>query len=490
VKKTKSAIITICLLCLLLGTAVFAWYKNNRETAISGEDNILIKGSGVLVMSYATNNKGKEISASEGEYVGSTTMKLSGRYADVSGDGVNVYVPKLGSDGLPVSGQWTVANEDVASVASDLGQYVTAELYFKSDSPMDIYLSEDSKVYPVSKSKDGENDLTNSGDYSGYAYYSDFSSIGGMPTLNVNQSSYGLFSRNLIAGAVRVAVSESSYDSATESWSEITNADVIWVPNSSYQLVKNTGNSIYRFYTSGAKESTYSYFGYENDGATEKTVTVKRSAQGKLIGVLYIKKTAESEWEQVTNVTLNNNLLVPARTVSGMIYPIPQMWFVDDYADAAYSKDLECFVKAEYDSTNNLTTGFAYVLNDDTYVKKTDEGYVEVEKNGSGAWEETTTEFTSEEDIQELEEKLIKSSAEYHATYWMDDSDFTVDTPDGTMLSTYKIGTTSSIDDSGNYYAKVKVAVWVEGYDRESNIALNAGEFKLDLRFYGVDKSE
>jgi len=370
--------LSIATLFLALFSVGYAWFRNNREAVISSSDSIQIKGNGVMVTAYSTDASGAEISASAATYQSELPMNLNGKYMDVSGDGLSVYTAMLDSDGQPKANEWSVAEADTAVGTNDSGKYVVADIYFKSDSPMDIYLMQDAEVSPATD--DGGNDWVNKGSYSGYTQFNEFS--GGLPSLNINQSAFGLFSRNLIAGATRVSFSEYSYESS--GWVAPSYANLVWVPNSTYQLTAQANaNLLANMTLNGTKEQSYQYY---NGSATNYVITRVNS---QLTGKLSIRKTSSSAWEDVPVRMISNGILIPAKNVNAT-NPIPQIWANGNYYDAAYNENLKCFVQAVYADNYNIND-YAYVssLSGVEYVKKVVDGYVKCAKV-SGTWVEVT----------------------------------------------------------------------------------------------------
>jgi hypothetical protein len=154
---------------------------------------------------------------------------------DISGNGYNLYRPtEIDENQQPVD--FTPA---VSSLEGGNYDYVELEVAFRSVSKMNVYLSEESFITPVD-------------------------------TKNSASNIYGDFSRDYIAGAMRVAVVDES------------GLKMLWAPNSQYQLIQNSNGS-YAF-KSGANgdstpETSYYYYGEDENGElVQQTVSADEYA--------------------------------------------------------------------------------------------------------------------------------------------------------------------------------------------------------------------
>ena len=204
-----SSICVILLIALVGGT--LAWFYVNDEVVVNYGNSIFCEAGDSLEIALVENGvAGKwssTVDCSTGEF---TTV-------DISGNGSELYRPsEINEYQQPVSMVPAVSSlEDSMSY-----DYIELEVAFRSVSKMNVYLSDESYIVPA--------DPTDS-------------------TSNI----YGNFSRDYIAGAMRVAVVDGS------------ELKMLWAPNSKYQLIQN-GNGSYSFKTGengdSVPESNYYYY--------------------------------------------------------------------------------------------------------------------------------------------------------------------------------------------------------------------------------------
>ena len=162
----------------------------------------------------------------------------------VTGDGIIFYkaVSKR-EDGYPVKMANAIENVD----------YLDFDLWFKNDSNISIYLDKNSYVYPecCSNANDAILNLNNN--------RSDI----------VRLSSYGDFSRDLIAGAVRVAFINYEYDNSSSKYVLDDKPVYIWAPNKNYEIVYQNG--YYEFNMNSTNYENYSYLKVTNSTNFKET---------------------------------------------------------------------------------------------------------------------------------------------------------------------------------------------------------------------------
>ena len=228
-----SSICVILILALVGGT--FAWFYLNENVSVAYGNSIFCEAGDSLEISLLEDGNPTRwtslIDYSAGEF----------SVVDISGNGANLYRPgEVNELQLPVSFSPAVSSLD-SEAAFD---YVEMEVAFRSLSKMKVYLSEESFIEPVNPIDDGKN-------------------------------IYGDFSRDYIAGAMRVAVLEND------------EVKLLWAPNSQYELVQN-GNGTYEF-KDGADgkstpESSYSYYVLDEEGEyVETAVTTDDYASKKFV---------------------------------------------------------------------------------------------------------------------------------------------------------------------------------------------------------------
>lgn len=198
--KRRSLLATglVCLALLsTVATATYAWFSINTTVTVGVSSLTAVTGDSIEI---------SDDGSSWGSSVSLTLDELDSTVTDISGDGKNFY-KKSGH-----------ASTD----------YVEFELQFRASSYYNIYLNSLSTVTPNARTLTGA-----SAD---------------------NKSSYGNFSKDLIAGAVRVGF--------------IFNDEVklVWAPNSNYTLSGTAGN--YSVSTTDTTEKTYTYSLANNQTAT------------------------------------------------------------------------------------------------------------------------------------------------------------------------------------------------------------------------------
>lgn len=223
-KKRRIIFSSICVILLVaLVGGTLAWFYLNEEVTISYGNSIFCEAGDSLEISLvekgATSRWTSVIDYRSGEF---TTV-------DISGDGKNLYRPaEIDENQQPVG-----FNQAESSLSDGKTyDYVELEVAFRSLSKMNVYLSDESFILPVD------------------------------PT-DTTSNIYGNFSRDYIAGAMRVAVLEGD------------EVKMLWAPNSRYQLIQNANGS-YSFNSgdngNSVPESSYSYFAENEDGELVQTI--------------------------------------------------------------------------------------------------------------------------------------------------------------------------------------------------------------------------
>lgn len=148
---------------------------------------------------------------------------------EITGNGVNFYKAHTKrEDGTPITFTEAIGGSD----------YVEFDLLFKANASLGVFLDSDSFVTPVVG--------TNIEDLVGETV--------------VRKSSYGNFTRDLIAGAVRISFTENDYvDGMYVSKLE---PSLVWAPNKNYELLYN--NSAYSFDINSNKQQDYRYIDGQN----------------------------------------------------------------------------------------------------------------------------------------------------------------------------------------------------------------------------------
>lgn len=228
-----SCISVILMVALIGGT--LAWFYLNEEVSIAYGNSIFCEAGDSLEISLIENGTPSRWSSlidySTGEF---TTV-------DISGDGYHLYRPtEIDENQQPVGFNQAISSLD-SMTAYD---YIELEVAFRSLSKMNVFLSDESYIAPVDPSDSGPN-------------------------------IYGNFSRDYIAGAMRVAVIDG------------TEVKMLWAPNPQYQLIQNPNGS-YDFKTGANGDSTpeasYGYFSENDEGVlVEKAVPADDYASKKFV---------------------------------------------------------------------------------------------------------------------------------------------------------------------------------------------------------------
>ena len=147
-----------------------------------------------------------------------------GFYNEITGDGIDFYKPdEKTALGAPISFQVATKNRD----------YLEFDVLFRSLAPAGVFLDVESYVIPAVG--------TVSEDLLG-------------PT-SLNKSSFGNFSKDLIAGAVRISFIEGNYLSNECQITTVPN--FVWAPNRNYELAYESGS--YSAYIDSTNDQNYNY---------------------------------------------------------------------------------------------------------------------------------------------------------------------------------------------------------------------------------------
>ena len=226
--------ISVILMVALIGGSL-AWFYLNEEVSIGYGNSIFCEAGDSLEISLIENGTPTRWSSlidySAGEY---TTV-------DISGDGYHLYRPsEINELQEPISFLPAVSSLDDANAYD----FVEMEVAFRSLSKMNVYLSEESFITPVNPADNGSN-------------------------------IYGDFSRDYIAGAMRVAIIDG------------TDVKMIWSPNSSYELIRYANGTFgFRSGVNGNSipETSYSYFvKTEEEDFAERAVSTDEYASKKFV---------------------------------------------------------------------------------------------------------------------------------------------------------------------------------------------------------------
>ena len=200
----------ILLVALIGGT--FAWFYINEEVTVSYGDSIFCEAGDSLEIALIKDG-------TPGRWSSTIDYSASNEFTvvDISGDGYNLFRPtEIDEYQQPVDLEKLNTN--------DSSDYVELEIAFRSVSKMNVYFSGESFLIPADPDKTG----------------------------NI----YGEFSRDYVAGAMRVAVIDGD------------EVKMIWAPNSQYELIQGIGHldAEYAFNPNSTNAQTYSYYAENEEG--------------------------------------------------------------------------------------------------------------------------------------------------------------------------------------------------------------------------------
>ena len=231
--KKRIIFLSVCTLLLLsLVTGTLAWFYVNEDVTISYGNSVFCEAGDSLEISLVEKGVNTRWTSSI-DYSGVDFTLI-----DISGDGINMYRPmEIDENQQPVAMQ-----KALSSLEEEKNyDYLEMEISFRSTSKMDVYFSEESFILPVNPE-------------------------------NTTSNIYGTFSRDYIAGAMRVAMVDASGD-----------LRMLWAPNSKYHLIQNTNGS-YSFKPESTPESAYYYFAEDEEGnVVQKMITEDFYGGGRFV---------------------------------------------------------------------------------------------------------------------------------------------------------------------------------------------------------------
>ncbi len=200
--KKTSAILSILIIIVLLVSSTIAWFYLSTDVEVDYGSTVTVQAGHSIEVSLGNTNKW--------ETKLNLTSSIGAHLIDITGDGINFYAPQnLDDDGVP--GQFVVAtpandpNSTSVSSTGDSGDFLQYNISLRSMEELDIFLSGDSFIDPVSRSPEQEN-------------------------------IFGTFSKDYIAGAVRLSVSEVDANGKET-------LKMIWAPNPEIMLSTSIGDN-------------------------------------------------------------------------------------------------------------------------------------------------------------------------------------------------------------------------------------------------------
>ncbi len=200
--KKSSVIISVIIAVVLLVSSTIAWFYLSADVTVDyGSTLECAAGHSIELSVDSGANWSSYIKlAEEGEVAG---------MVDITGDGINMYVPANVNEIGEPSGGFKTATPIDTSKTEGVGlnaDYLEYEIWFRSIKTIDVFLRGESFVLPA-------------GDGSGE-----------------DDNMYGHFSRDYISAAMRLSVSE-----ITQSGDEVLK--MIWAPNPEIELVQNSNGT-------------------------------------------------------------------------------------------------------------------------------------------------------------------------------------------------------------------------------------------------------
>ncbi|MGN0441489.1 MAG: hypothetical protein ACI4FO_02160 [Acutalibacteraceae bacterium] len=244
-KKSRTSLFRILILSLVMLVTVFiiaiAWFSTKNQATASGLSVKAVSGLGLECSFTNTNDYSVEIARNP--------ITNNFRFPLITGDGKNFFIPALNrTTGSPLtdnSGAWyskrpaQAARYSATSEGYTEGDYYVEDIWFRSNKPIEVYLSSDSSIEPFELGVSAEEML--------------------------RKSQYGSFSMDNIAGAARVAFFQcidgtvdgkdcSDYEPNAPTKEA---PEFIWIPNQTYQLLMSDNMAPIPDHITGSGQATF-----------------------------------------------------------------------------------------------------------------------------------------------------------------------------------------------------------------------------------------
>ena len=330
-------LILVVFILLLAISSTFAWFFINKQIEVEYGSEIVCEAGTSLEVSLLEGFDVDNNLELWSEY--SSYVKYIGKEAkieDITGDGMNLYRP-TGIETDPDTKELYPGGLSTANKIDDsgFGDYIELELKFRSTSEMNVYLSGESIVEPIDSS-------------------------------DTNRNIFGKFSKDFIAGAIRVAILEKNDDGSEE-------LKMIWAPNPNIELIKE--DNIYELEDEEGTIETYYYYKYdENENKILKYKVSSEDYANKLfvIGSTNTTEAMVNNSPILTSINSSVDQIVEKRIII-------RVWFegTDREADQALSggqvkvnlKFVGMLGKEEHDSSvQELINSISFVSEDGAIV--------------------------------------------------------------------------------------------------------------------------
>lgn len=256
-KKIYSTMVKLIAIIVSIFVFSYAWFVSNKENSLDNIEIGTVKTNNLQISQSGDGNWGSVLSINSlNEYVFNN---------EVSSNGISFYkAVGVDDNGNPSKLIKAIPNKD----------YLDFDLWFKNDSNISIYLDKNSSVYPECCSNISD------------------------AVLNINKtrdditrvSSYGDFSRDLIAGAVRVAFINYNYNKENNTYELEDKPVYIWVPNRNYEI--SYKNGYYDFNIDSTNYETYNYMNVINSTSFKETKLTNVKDE---INASYISKSSSGD---------------------------------------------------------------------------------------------------------------------------------------------------------------------------------------------------
>lgn len=256
-KKIYSTIVKLIAIIVSIFVFSYAWFVVNKENHLENIEIGTVKSNNILISQTGEDGWGSSLSINSlNEFVFNN---------EVTSDGINFYKAASKNDnGKPLKLVSASKGED----------YLDFDLWFKNDSDVSIYLDKSSTIYPQC-CIDVNNALVNTTNTR-----SDIERV----------SSYGDFSRDLIAGAVRVAFINYNYNEENNSYELDDKPVYIWAANRNYEIIYKDG--YYDFDINSTNYENYTYMKYLSSTSFNET---KLTNVKDVINASYVSKSSSGD---------------------------------------------------------------------------------------------------------------------------------------------------------------------------------------------------
>lgn len=275
-RKITMSIIKLLAIAVSIFVFSYAWFTNNIELNMETIEVGTAKSNNVEISQDGESDWGYNLSISEDE-------RLIFNH-EITSDGLEFYKALAkNDDGTPKSFAPAIENQD----------YLKFDLWFKNPSNVGMFLEDTSTVYPQCCDSFSNALSTNN------------------PSVD-RLSSYGSFSRDLIAASVRIAFIKYIYDENTDTYVLDDEPVFIWAPNKNVEVSEIDG--VYTADIESTSTQDYSHIkvnsqsSFEEENTKNIKDTIKASYNRKSSGgdemLAYIKASTEEEPEQKAGIQI------------------------------------------------------------------------------------------------------------------------------------------------------------------------------------------